>query len=95
MDELRKILGTYFLSAKEADVVVYIMQGLANKEIASLMGITESGVKWHISSIYRKLPYKNRKELMVGCAAYTTAAAPLKPAGAVEPNDTLLWKGKA
>ena len=39
-----------------------LAQGLANKQIALALGISEHTVKFHISSIYAKLGATNRAE---------------------------------
>jgi DNA-binding NarL/FixJ family response regulator len=39
-----------------------LAKGLANKQIASALGISEHTVKFHVSSIYTKLNVSNRTE---------------------------------
>jgi NarL family two-component system response regulator YdfI len=39
-----------------------LSQGLANKQIASVFGISEHTVKFHVSAIYTKLGATNRAE---------------------------------
>jgi DNA-binding NarL/FixJ family response regulator len=39
-----------------------LAQGLANKQIAAALGITEHTIKFHVSSIYTKLNVTNRAE---------------------------------
>ena len=50
------------LTPRESDVLEYLAQGLANKEIARRLVISEHTVKYHISSIYSKLGVNNRTE---------------------------------
>lgn len=50
------------LSPRELDVLVLLVQGKQNKEIASELFITERTVKFHISSILGKLDAGNRTE---------------------------------
>jgi DNA-binding NarL/FixJ family response regulator len=50
------------LTGREIEVLQYVAQGLANKQIGLAMGISEHTVKFHISSIYAKLGVSNRTE---------------------------------
>ncbi|MCS7350073.1 response regulator transcription factor [Thermoflexus sp.] len=50
------------LTPREIEVLRLLADGLANKEIAARMGISEHTVKFHVSSIYRKLGAANRAE---------------------------------
>jgi len=50
------------LTDRELEVLQWLAQGLANKQIASQLGISEHTVKFHVSSIYTKLGATNRAE---------------------------------
>lgn len=50
------------LTERERQVLQRIAQGLANKQIAAALGISEHTVKFHLSSIYTKLGATNRTE---------------------------------
>lgn len=50
------------LTDREREVLQRIAQGLANKQIAAALGISEHTVKFHLSSIYNKLGATNRTE---------------------------------
>ncbi|WP_376792071.1 LuxR C-terminal-related transcriptional regulator [Thermoflexus sp.] len=50
------------LTPREIEVLRLLAEGLANKEIAARLGISEHTVKFHISSIYGKLGVVNRAE---------------------------------
>jgi len=50
------------LTERERQVLQRIAQGLANKQIAAALGISEHTVKFHLSSIYAKLGATNRTE---------------------------------
>ncbi len=50
------------LTGRETDVLQLLSQGLANKQIAMLLQISEHTVKFHISSIYTKFGVTNRME---------------------------------
>lgn len=50
------------LTAREIEVVRMLAEGLANKNIAWKMGISEHTVKFHIASIFSKLHVSTRAE---------------------------------
>jgi DNA-binding NarL/FixJ family response regulator len=50
------------LTEREAEVLQLLAQGLANKQIATALRISEHTVKFHISAIYAKLEVTNRTE---------------------------------
>ena len=50
------------LTAREMEVLQLIAQGMANKQIALYLGISEHTVKFHLSSIYTKLSVSSRTE---------------------------------
>jgi len=50
------------LTDRETEVLALLSRGLANKQIAVSLGISEHTVKFHVSSIYAKLNVTNRTE---------------------------------
>ena len=50
------------LTERESEVLGLLSKGLANKQIAVTLGISEHTVKFHVSSIYTKLNVTNRTE---------------------------------
>ncbi len=50
------------LTEREAEVLQLLAQGLANKQIAVQLGISEHTVKFHVSAIYTKLGASSRTE---------------------------------
>ena len=50
------------LTERESEVLGLLSRGLANKQIAAALGISEHTVKFHVSSIYTKLNVANRTE---------------------------------
>lgn len=53
-----------YLSQRERQVLLSILQGLSNKEIANALNISESTVKFHVSHLLRKFGVRRRTELM-------------------------------
>jgi DNA-binding NarL/FixJ family response regulator len=50
------------LTDREAEVLQLLAQGMANKQIALRLNISEHTIKFHVSSIYAKLGVTNRTE---------------------------------
>jgi DNA-binding NarL/FixJ family response regulator len=50
------------LTSREMEVIQLMAQGLANKQIALSLGISEHTVKFHLSSLYAKLGISSRTE---------------------------------
>jgi len=50
------------LTEREVEVLGLLSRGLANKQIAVQLGISEHTVKFHVSSIYARLNVSNRTE---------------------------------
>jgi len=53
------------LSPREIEVLELIAKGLSNREIGSVLGITEATVKWHVNIILSRLGVADRTEAMV------------------------------
>ena len=50
------------LTAREVEVLQLVAQGLANKQVALALSISEHTVKFHLSSLYAKLGVTSRTE---------------------------------
>jgi DNA-binding CsgD family transcriptional regulator len=53
------------LTPREAQVLAMAAQGLTNAQVAARLEVTIHAVKFHLSSIYRKLGVANRTEAAV------------------------------
>jgi DNA-binding CsgD family transcriptional regulator len=60
----RSFFDTYGLSDREREIVVLLVQGFRNREIADRFSIAESTVKGHVSHIFDKFGVDNRSGLM-------------------------------
>src|SRR5262249_23036812 len=56
------------LSSRETEVLTLVARGLANKEVARELIITESTVKTHMSAIFQKLGLTSRTQLALYAA---------------------------
>ena len=52
------------LTARQREVIRHVRSGLTNKEIAAELGITEDGVKAHLSRLYLRYDVTNRVALL-------------------------------
>ena len=53
------------LTAREAEILVLVGQGLSNKEIARRLGISVHTVKFHLEALFEKLGATSRAEAVV------------------------------
>ncbi len=62
------------LSHRETEVLAIAAEGLTNEQIAARLAITSHAVKFHLSSIYRKLGVANRTEAVVAYLRFGATA---------------------
>jgi DNA-binding NarL/FixJ family response regulator len=53
------------LTARQMEVLQLVAQGLAYKEVANALGLSEHTVKYHMGDILRRLHLKNREQVVV------------------------------
>ncbi|MBA2340690.1 MAG: response regulator transcription factor [Pyrinomonadaceae bacterium] len=53
------------LTDREREIIIYIAEGLKNKQIAERMFISETTVRHHLTSVFNKLGVADRLELMI------------------------------
>ena len=61
---MKTVNGEHALTAREREVVALVAQGLANKEIAAQMSISESGVKNTLQQLFAKTEVRTRSQLV-------------------------------
>ncbi|WP_028311690.1 LuxR C-terminal-related transcriptional regulator [Derxia gummosa] len=71
--------GTALLSPRERAILAGLADGLTNKAIARVAGVTPETVKWHLKNIFVKLDVSNRQEAMRHALLLGLAAAPQPP----------------
>ncbi|WP_257349258.1 response regulator [Pseudalkalibacillus decolorationis] len=53
------------LTAREKDVLICLVEGLSNKEIAERLYISDKTVKIHVSNMFKKLNVKSRSQAII------------------------------
>ena len=53
------------LTERQRQIAMLACQGLSNKELAQMLGLTEGTVKVHLNAIYAKLGVRSKINLMV------------------------------
>lgn len=61
---LDRFVAELELSQREEQVIRYLVQGYSNLNIATILGLSESGVKFHIRNVYTRARVSTRTELM-------------------------------
>lgn len=64
------------LTEREREVVTLIGQGLRNQQIAQRLGVSETTVRHHLTSIFAKLDVTDRLELVIYAYRHHLAALP-------------------
>ena len=75
---LHDVLVNKGLSHREAETAVLVAKGLANKEVADRLFVTEKTVKFHLTNIYRKMKLKSRAQLIVWSVPHLGFVEPSK-----------------
>tara|TARA_B100001989_G_C24525017_1_gene458128 strand:+ start:818 stop:1591 length:774 start_codon:yes stop_codon:yes gene_type:complete len=61
---LFNLLSIYTITMRESEIILAIVEGKSNKDIAQLLFIEQSTVKTHLSRIYKKLGVDSRTQLV-------------------------------
>ena len=70
------------VTRREEEVLRGILRGLANKEIAGDLNLSERTVKFHVSSLLSKFRVRGRMELVREASRFANWAIPMPPAPA-------------
>ena len=67
-EEHKKFLRQHFLkknlSKSEVEVVILVLQGLINREVANRLCVAEKTIKFHLGNAYKKLNISRRSQLI-------------------------------
>jgi PAS domain S-box-containing protein len=61
---LARFVQAHGLSPREEEVIEYVAKGYSNLNIAAILGLSESGVKFHIRNVFQRAKVATRTELM-------------------------------
>ena len=63
----KKFLKEYLLkknlSKREVEVVMLVLQGLTNREVANNLCVAEKTVKFHLTNVYKKMKISRRSQI--------------------------------
>ena len=52
------------LSKRESEVVILVVQGLTNKQVADKLCVAEKTVKFHLTNVYKRMNISRRSEII-------------------------------
>lgn len=52
------------LSRREVEVVILVLEGLTNRDVANKLCVAEKTVKFHLTNIYKKLNISRRSQII-------------------------------
>ena len=61
-ENVEKIAGEYFLTAREADVLLLLAKGYSQRGIAGKLDVSDNTVRTHMRNLYRKLQIHSRQD---------------------------------
>lgn len=61
---LKDHLSSKGLSKRETEVVVLVLQGLTNKQVADQLCVAEKTVKFHLTNIYKRMKISRRSQIV-------------------------------
>jgi DNA-binding NarL/FixJ family response regulator len=64
------------LSGREAEVLALVAKGLANKQVARSLGISEHTVKVHLNNVYRRIGVNDRTSAALWARDHLPRVAP-------------------
>lgn len=59
-----RFVAKHSLTPREEEVILHVMQGYSNLNIATILGLSESGVKFHLRNVFTRARVATRTELM-------------------------------
>jgi DNA-binding NarL/FixJ family response regulator len=67
------------LTPREKEVLICLVEGLSNKEIADKLFISDKTVKIHVSKVFKKLNVKSRSQAVIHAVQYQLVPLPNSP----------------
>ena len=79
----KRLQERYHLTDREQTLIIYLMQGLTNKEIANWMEVSEHTIKAHLKHLMKKTHTTTRTGLLTKIIFAASAPPSLVPTGAL------------
>ena len=62
--QIRTYLQERGLSKRESEVVIFVVQGLTNKQVADQLCVAEKTVKFHLTNVYKRMKISRRSQII-------------------------------
>ena len=62
--QMKTYLQERGLSKREAEVVMLVVQGLTNKQVADRLCVAEKTVKFHLTNVYKRMKISRRSQII-------------------------------
>jgi len=62
--QIRTYLQERGLSKRESEVVILVVQGLTNKQVADQLCVAEKTVKFHLTNVYKRMKISRRSQII-------------------------------
>lgn len=80
--QMKTYLQERGLSKRESEVVILVIQGLTNKQVADQLCVAEKTVKFHLTNVYKRMRISRRSQIIwtLPMAQFIENAREVKPA---------------
>ena len=80
--QMKNYLQDRGLSKRESEVVILVVQGLTNKQVADQLCVAEKTVKFHLTNVYKRMKISRRSQIIwtLPMAQFIEHARDLRPA---------------
>lgn len=62
--QMKTYLQERGLSKRESEVVILVVQGLTNKQVADQLCVAEKTVKFHLTNVYKRMKISRRSQII-------------------------------
>ena len=62
--QMKTYLQEKGLSKRESEVVILVVQGLTNKQVADQLCVAEKTVKFHLTNVYKRMKISRRSQII-------------------------------
>lgn len=64
VQHIKNYLQEQGLSKRESEVVIFVVQGLTNKQVADHLCVAEKTVKFHLTNVYKRMKISCRSQII-------------------------------